>query len=145
MLQVRQEGAHVEKTAGPTEKIAFEVDEEEPLSENGGLDLASIELNALEIGSVQASLESPRIRIGMDSCAAVIVFPKTVAENYSVRKTPGKEGKLLPDLGRKNGTSQTQRWVCSIRESVSGRYAESSDDCVGDERHWSRCVRSQER
>ena len=50
--------------------------------------MSSIELNALEIGSVQVSEEGRKIRIGIDSCAAETVFPMTVAEDYSVLKTP---------------------------------------------------------
>ena len=60
--------------------MRFEVDEEEPLSETGCFDVASIELNALEVGSLPISEENRNIRIGIDSCAAVTVFPKTVAE-----------------------------------------------------------------
>ena len=63
-------------------------------------------LNALEIGSVQVSEGNRKLRSGIDSRAAVTLFPKTVAEDYTVRKTPGKaksyrpaSGKFLPDLG----------------------------------------------
>ena len=62
--------------------------------------------DALEIGSVQVSEGNRKLRSGIDSRAAVTVFPKTVAEDYPVLKTPGKakshrpaSGKLLPDLG----------------------------------------------
>ena len=48
------------------ETSAFEVDEEEPLSETGCFDMASIELNALEIGSLPMSEENRKIRIGID-------------------------------------------------------------------------------
>ena len=71
-----------------------------------GSNMASIKFNALEIGSVQVSKGNRKLRIGIDSCAAVTVFPKTVAEDYPVLKTPGKaksyrpaSGKLLPDRG----------------------------------------------
>ena len=47
-----------------------------------------------------------RVRIGIGSCAAVTVFPKSVADDYLMLDTPGKaksyrpaSGKLLPDLG----------------------------------------------
>ena len=47
-----------------------------------------------------------RIRIGIDACAAVTVFPKSAADDYPMLDTPGKaksyrpaSGKLLPDLG----------------------------------------------
>ena len=97
---------HMSENCRPKETNTFEVDEEELLSENGCFDMASIELNALEIGSVQVSEESRKIRFGIDSCAAVTVFPKTVAEDYPVLKTPGKaksyrraSGNFMPDLG----------------------------------------------
>ena len=47
-----------------------------------------------------------KIRIGIGSCAAVIVFPKSVANDHLMLHTPSKatscrpaSGKLLPDLG----------------------------------------------
>ena len=48
--------------------------------------MASIELNALEIGSVQASEESRKIRIGIDSCAAVtaVEFDSTATRTGSL-------------------------------------------------------------
>ena len=42
---------------------------------------ASRGTRVLEIGSRQASEKSRKIRIGIDSCAAVTVFPRTVAED----------------------------------------------------------------
>ena len=97
---------HVSKDCRSNETNAFEADEAEPLSETGWFDLASIEMNALEIGSVQVSEEIRRLRIGIDSCAPVTVFPKTVAEDYPVLMTLGKaksyrpaSGELVPDLG----------------------------------------------
>ena len=46
-----------------------------------------------------------KIRIGIDSYAAVTVFPKSVADDYPMLHTPGKaksyrppSGKLLPGL-----------------------------------------------
>ena len=68
--------------------------------------MASIELNALEIGSVPVPEGNRKLRIGIDSCAAVTICPKTVAEEYPMLQTPGKaksyrpaSGKLLPDVG----------------------------------------------
>ena len=46
--------------------MRFEVDEEEPLSETGCFDMASIELNALDVGSLPMSKENRKIRIGID-------------------------------------------------------------------------------
>ena len=79
---------------------------EEGLAETGCVDMASVDLNALEIGALQLPEKDDKIRIGIDSCAAVIVFPKTVAGDCPMLQTPGKaksyrptSGKLLPDLG----------------------------------------------
>ena len=45
------------------------------------IEMAMIGLSALEMGEeVQLPEEDHRIRIGIDSCAAVTVFPKTVAD-----------------------------------------------------------------
>ena len=55
----------------------------EGLAETGCIDMASIDLNALEIGAVQLREGDRKIRIGTDSCAAVTVFPKTVADDYT--------------------------------------------------------------
>ena len=67
--------------------------------------MASEDLIVLEIGAVQLLEKDHRIRIGIDSCAAVTVFPKSVADDYPMLDTPGKaksyrpaSGKLLPDL-----------------------------------------------
>ena len=64
------------------------------------------DLNALEIGAVHLLEKGHRMRIGIDSCAAVTVFPKSVADDYPLLDMPGKansyrpaSGKLLPDLG----------------------------------------------
>ena len=72
-------------------------------------------LNALEIGSVQVSEGHRKLRSGIDSRAAVTVFPKTVAEDYPVRKTSGKaksyrpvSGKFLPDLGARKAQVRLQ-------------------------------------
>ena len=44
--------------------------------------MASIDLNALEIGAVLLPEEDHRMRSGIDSCAAVIAFPKSVADDF---------------------------------------------------------------
>ena len=58
---------------------------------------------------MQVPEEDHRIRIGVDSCAAVTVFPKCVADGYPRLHAPGHaksyrpaSGKLLPDLGYVN-------------------------------------------
>ena len=147
-----EKSGHMSKDCTSKETNAFEADDEEPLSEPGCFDMASIKFNALEIGSVQASEGNRKLSSGIDSRAAVTVFPKTVAEDYTVRKRPGKaksyrpaSGKLVPDLGARKGAGQTPRKVFSMRQPASGRHAQSSDGCVGDERHGSRCALSQER
>ena len=75
-------------------------------AETGCIDMASIDFNAVEIGAVQVLGKDHQIRTGIDSCAAVTVFPKTVADDYPMLQTPGKaqsyrpaSGRLLPDLG----------------------------------------------
>ena len=86
------------------ESSAFEAGDE--LAETGCIEMASIHLNATEIGAVQPPEEDQRFRFGMDSCAAVTVFPKSVAHDYPMLRTPGEaksyrpaSGKFLPDLG----------------------------------------------
>ena len=95
---------HMSKGCRSKETSAFEAGEE--LAETGCVEMASVDLNALEIGAVQLPERDHRIRIGIDSCAAVTVFPKSVADDYPMLDTPGKaksyrpaSGKLLPDLG----------------------------------------------
>ena len=62
--------------------------------------------NALEKRAVQLPEKDHTIRIGIDSCAAVTVFPKSVADDYPMFHTPDKakgnrqvSGKRLLDLG----------------------------------------------
>ena len=47
--------------------------------------MASVVLNALEIGAVQLSEKDHRIRIGIDSCAAGIVFQECYGRQSDVR------------------------------------------------------------
>ena len=101
----RQMPGYMSKDCRSKETSAFEAGEE-GLAKTGCIEMPSIDLNALEIGAVQLREQDPKIRIGIDSCAAVIVFPKTVVNNYPMLQTPGKaksyrasSGKLLPDLG----------------------------------------------
>ena len=86
------------------ETSAFEAGDE--LEETGCIEMASIDLNVLEIGAVQVPEKDHGIRVGIDSCAAVTVLSKSVADDYTMLHTPGKaknyrpaSGKLLPDLG----------------------------------------------
>ena len=68
--------------------------------------MTSVDLNPLEIGAAQLQERDHKVRIGIDSCAAVTVFLKTVADDNPLLHTPGKakscrpaSSKLLPDLG----------------------------------------------
>ena len=86
------------------ETSAFEAGDE--LADTGCIEMASIDLNAWEIGAVQLPGEDHRIRVGIGSCAAVTVFPKSVADDNPMLVTPGKaksyrpaSGKLRPHLG----------------------------------------------
>ena len=95
---------HMLKGCRAKETSAFEAGDE--LAETGCIEMASVDLNALEIGAVQLLEKGHRIRIGIDSCAAVTVFPKSVADDHPMLDMPGKaksyrpaSGKLLPDLG----------------------------------------------
>ena len=95
---------HMSKDCRSREKSALEAGDE--LAETGCIGMASIDPNVLQIGAVLLPEEDHRIRIGIDSCAAVIVFSKGVADDCPMLRTPGKvksyrlaPGKLLPDLG----------------------------------------------
>ena len=95
---------HMSKDCRSKETSAFEAGDE--LAETGCIEIASVDLNALEIGAVQLPEKGHKNRIGIESCAAVTVFPKSVADDYPMLDMPGKaksyrpaSGKLLPDLG----------------------------------------------
>ena len=104
------------------ETSAFEAGDE--LAETGCIEMASVDLNALEIGAVQLPEKGHRIRLGIDSCAAVTVFPKSVADDCPMLDMPGKaksyrpaSGKLLPV---KLGDAKCLKCVNS-RDAVSHR------------------------
>ena len=139
---------HRSKECRSKETSAFEAGDE--LAETGCIDMASVDLNALDIGAVQLTEKDHRIRIGVDSCAAVTVFPKSVADDYPMLDTSGKatsyrpaSGKLLPDLGARK--VQAQRRVSQIREPESCGHAQGVDGGVRDERHGTRCLLPKER
>ena len=103
MLQVWQDKSHV-KFCRSKATSAFEVGDK--LSETGCIEMASVDLNGSEKGAVQLPKKDHTIRIGIDSCAVVNVFHKSVADDYPMLDTPAKtksyrpaSGKLLPDLG----------------------------------------------
>ena len=77
------------------ETIAFEAGDE--LAETGCIEMMSIDLNALEIGAVQWPEKDRKLRIGVDSRAAVTVFPKT-------------GGGELPDAPNARQTKRVTGW-----------------------------------
>ena len=100
--------------------------------------MASVDLNALEIGAVQLPEKGHRIHIGIDSCAAVTV---SVADDYPTLDTPGKakESQTSVRSGCAKSPSQAQRRVSQIREPEGCGHAQSVDGGVRDERHGTRC------
>ena len=103
------------------EMSAFEVGDELP--DTGCIQIAIVDLNALEIGAVQLPEKDHRIRIGIDWRAAVTVFPRSVADDYPMLDTPGKaksyrpaSGKLLPDLGARRVQVRLSNGVSQVRE-----------------------------
>ena len=134
---------HVLKDCRSNETSAFEAGDE--LAETGCIEMASIDLNALEIGAVQWPEKDRKLRIGIDSRAAVTVFPKTggggLPDAPNARQTKKSyrpaSGKLLPDL--------CARKVQVKLEPETGGHAQSFDGGVRGERHETRCVLHQER
>ena len=138
------------KIANPKKRVHPRGDE--GLAETWCVDMASTDLNALEIGAVQLPEKDHKIRVGIDPCAAMTVFPKTVADDHPMLQTPGKvksyrpaSRKLLPDLGARKCRSSSKTGLSSVREPESGGHAQSSDGSVRDERHGTRRVLSKKR
>ena len=52
------------------------------LAETRNVDMASVDLNALEIGSVLLPRRNRKIQIGIDSCAAVVVYVCVHKNNF---------------------------------------------------------------
>ena len=133
------------------ETRAFEAGDE--LAETGCIEMASIDLNALEIGAVQWPEKDRKLRIGIDSRAAVTVFPKTggggLPDAPNARQTKKSyrpaSGKLLPDVGAR--AVQVKLIDGSLRY-VNPRVADTHrafDGGVRGERCETRCVLHQER
>ena len=127
---------HMWKDCRSKETSAFEASVD-GLAETGCIEMASIDLNALEIGAVQLSKKDHRIRIGIASGAAVIVFPKMVADDYPMLHRTGNaksyrpaSGRLLPNLGCAKGASQVQRRVSQVSEPESVGHAQGSGESV---------------
>ena len=112
------------------------------LADTGCIEVASTDLNALEIGAVQLTEKDHRIRTGIDSGAAVTVFPKTVADDYPMLQT---RGHASAESGCAKGASQAQRRVSQVREPEGGGHAQSFNEGIKDERHGTRRVLHQER
>ena len=70
------------------EASAFETSKR-GLAETGYVDMASLDLNSLEIGSVLLPERNREIQMGTDSCVAVIVFSRVVADDVTRLRTPG--------------------------------------------------------
>ena len=138
---------HMSKDCRSQETSAFEAGEE-GLAETGRVDMESIDLNALEIGAVQLLEKDHKTRIGIDSCAAVTVFPNTVADDDPFLQAPGKAMSFRQASAGSwcaKGAGQAQRQVSSVREPDSGGHTRSFDGGVRDERHETRHVLPQER
>ena len=118
---------HLSKDCRSKETSAFEADDE--LAETGCIEMASIDLNALDIGTVQLPEADHRVRIGIDLCAAVTVFPKSVADDYPMLHTPGV-GQASAGFGCAKGASQAPRWVSQVRKSENCGHAQSFDGSV---------------
>ena len=73
-------------------------------------------LNALEIGSVQLPKEDHRIRIRVDSCAAVTAFPKCVADDYPRVHTPGKAKSYRPASGKASARSGCAKGASKLKD-----------------------------
>ena len=96
------------------------------LAETGYVGMASLDLNSLEIGSVLLPERSREIQIGIDSCVAVILFSRVVADDVTRLRTPGDR--------------QVPICVIVVRESENGRDVQSFDSSARDERHEPRYV-----
>ena len=100
---------------------------------------------------MQLPEEAHRIRIGIDSCAAVTVFPKNVADDFPVLHVPGMSKryrpasvKLLSDVGaRKVQVELKDRSLRYVSPRIAGTH-KAFDGGVRDEQHGTRCLLSQE-
>ena len=117
------------------------------LAETGCIQMASIDLNSLEIGAVQLPQEDHRHRIGIDSYVAVTVFPKRVTDDYPMpphaRQGEELQISVMPDLGARKVQVKLKdgRYI----NSVKCGHAQSFDGGVRNERHGTRCLLPQER
>ena len=99
---------HMSKDCRSKETSALEAGEE-GLAENGCIEMASTDLNALEIGAVHLPEKDHKIRIGIDSRAQAGVRQAS-AGSWCAK-----------------GAGQAHRWVSQVRELESGGDAQSCD------------------
>ena len=108
--------------------------------------MASVDLNALEIGAVQLPEKDHRIRIGIDPCAAVTVSQECFGRLSDARHA--RKNEELETSGRQASSrsgcakspSQGQGRVSQVREPQSCGRAQIVDGGVRDERHGTRCL-----
>ena len=135
---------HMSKECRSKETSAFEAGDE--LAETGCIEMASVDLIALEIGAVQLPEKGNIIRIGIDPRAAV-----TVSQECCGRLSDARHARQSEELqtsvrqsssrsGYAKSPSQTQRRVPQIREPESCGHGQSVDGSVRDERHGTRCL-----
>ena len=111
-----EKSGHMSKDCRSKETNAFEADEDEPSSETGWFEHGEHQVECTGDRFSTSVRSTPQAsQWNLDSRAAVTVFPKTVAEDYTVRKTPGKaksyrpvSGKFLPDLGSRKAQVRLQ-------------------------------------
>ena len=126
---------HMSKDCRSKETSALEAGDE--LAETGCIEMASIDL--------QLSKEDHIICIGIDSCAAVTVFPKSVADDYPMFHTLGKAKSYKPAPGKLLPARKVEIRVSHACEPENCGHAQSCDGGVRNERHGTRCLLPQER
>ena len=108
--------SHMSKDCRSRETSAFEVGED-GLAETGCIEMESIQF--LMFGRVQLSEKGHRVRIGIDSCAAVIVFPKIVADDYPMLQTASKAKSYGPASGKPSTDLGARKVQVKLKD---GRY-----------------------
>ena len=127
--QVWQDGSHVEGLQ-IQRTSAFETGEE-GLAENGCVEVASIDLHALEVGEVQLPEKDPQ-----DSCwDRIVCCSECVPEDGS---------RQLPDAPNARQSNELEAGVrqASVRQPQSGGHAQNFDGGVRDERRCARTTRA---
>ena len=127
---------HMSEDGRSEDTSAFEADEE--LAETECIEMASVVLNALEIGAVQLSKRI--IEFVLESIRVLQGFSKSVTDDNLMLDTPGQARS-----GCAKSPSQAQRRVSQIRNPESCGHAQSVDGGVRDERNGTRCLFPKER